>query len=131
MAALQGEGDEDGLDTKTSRKSSSLHGSSEFRSCSLDAVNPFVLLLCGRGGDSVESVVSLDDAAVCLCLAGLDHLIFVVRDEELKAVLGETRTNKAGDLHQLEMSNTQTSFLMTEERIWVKLSKEELDLFLR
>lgn len=33
-------------------------------------------------------MVSLDDAAVRLRLAGLDHLIFVVGDEELEAVLG-------------------------------------------
>lgn len=31
-------------------------------------------------------MVSLDDATVCLRLAGLDHLIFVVWDEELEAV---------------------------------------------
>lgn len=59
---------------------------------SLNAVDPFILLLCGRGRDPVKSVVSLDDAAVCLRLTGLDHLIFVVGDEELKAVLGESRT---------------------------------------
>lgn len=53
---------------------------------SFDAVDPFVLLLRGRGGDSVKSVVALDDAAVCLRLTGLDHLIFVVRDEQLEAV---------------------------------------------
>lgn len=34
-------------------------------------------------------MVSLDDAAVCLRLAGLDHLIFVVGDEQLEAVLRE------------------------------------------
>lgn len=41
-------------------------------------------------------MVPLDDAAVCLRLAGLDHLIFVVRDEELKAVLED----ESGDLCQ-------------------------------
>lgn len=56
---------------------------------SLDAFNPFVFLLCGWGGDSVESVVSLDNAAVCLRLAGFDDLIFVVGNEELEAVLRE------------------------------------------
>lgn len=126
MAALQGGGgDEDGLDTKTSRKIIIIalivcRRESEFRSCSLDAVDPFVLLLCGRGGDSVESVVSLDDAAVRLRLAGLDHLVFVVRDEELKAVLGESRTNR---MSQEIYVNTQISFLMTEKRIWERLFK--------
>lgn len=41
-------------------------------------------------------MVSLDDAAVCLRLAGLDHLIFVVGDVELEAVLREG-TNKQGE----------------------------------
>lgn len=54
---------------------------------SLDALDPFFLLLCGRSGDSVKGVVALDDAAVGLRLTGFDHLIFVVGDEELKAVL--------------------------------------------
>lgn len=58
---------------------------------SLDAVDPFVLFLGCRGGDSVEGVVSLDDATVCLRLAGLYHLIFVVWDEELKTVLLQKR----------------------------------------
>lgn len=63
---------------------------------SLDAVDPLVLLLSRRGGDSVEGVVSLDDAAVCLRLAGLYHLIFVVRDEELKTVLLQNRRTGRG-----------------------------------
>lgn len=69
---------------------------------SLDAVDPLLLLLRGWGGDSVKSVVALDDAAVCLRLTGLDHLIFVVRDEELKAVLGESNSWVRGisDGHQ-------------------------------
>ena len=55
---------------------------------SLDAGDPLVLLL-GRGGrDAVEGVVALDDAAVGLRLAGLDHLVLLVRDVELKTVLG-------------------------------------------
>lgn len=58
---------------------------------SLDAADPLVLLLGRRGGDSVEGVVSLDDAAVRLRLAGLDHLIFVVRDEELETVLLQSK----------------------------------------
>lgn len=61
---------------------------------SLDAFNPLVLLLCGRSRDPVNGVVSLDDPAVCLRLAGLDHLIFAVGDEELEAVLGRSMWNK-------------------------------------
>ena len=65
--------------------------SRESRTDSLDAADPFVLLLCSRSRDSVKRVVSLDNTAVCLCLTGLDHLIFVVGDEELEAVLGEKK----------------------------------------
>lgn len=55
---------------------------------SLDALDPLLLLL-GRGGrDAVHGVVALHHTPVCLCLAGLDHLVLVVRDVELKAVLG-------------------------------------------
>lgn len=53
-----------------------------------DAAHPFILLLRGGGGDPVDCVVALHHSAVGLRLAGLDHLVFVVRDEELKAVLG-------------------------------------------
>lgn len=52
-----------------------------------DAVDPFVLLLGGRCRDPVKRVAPLHDASVCLRLTGLDHLVFVVGDEELKAVL--------------------------------------------
>lgn len=62
-----------------------------------DAAHPLVLLLARGGRDSVEGVVSLHDAAVCLRLAGLYHLVFVVRDEELKTVLlQKTRTRRGG-----------------------------------
>lgn len=64
----------------------------ELKCHSLDAVDPLVLLLCGRGGDPVESVVSLHHAAVCLRLAGFDHLISVVGDEQLEAVLENSTT---------------------------------------
>lgn len=56
---------------------------------SLDAADPLVLLLGRGGGDPVEGVVPLHHAPVRLRLAGLDHLVFVVRDEELKTVLKE------------------------------------------
>lgn len=102
MAALQ-VGDEGGLDRNHRRRRTD--GEREFKWGSLDAVDPFVLLLCGRGGDSVKSVVSLDDAAVCLRLAGLDHLIFVVRDEELEAVLArEENKQDESDLCLQELS---------------------------
>lgn len=65
-----------------------------------DAVDPLVLLLGCRGGDSVEGVVSLDDAAVCLRLAGLYHLIFVVWDEELKTVLLQDTGTRRGDFQR-------------------------------
>ncbi len=104
MAALQGE-DEGGWDDKTSRESSERER--EIKCGSLDAVDPFVLLLCGRGRDPVKSVVSLDDAAVCFRLAGLDHLIFVVRDEELETVLGRSRTNKMSQEIYVNRSTTE------------------------
>lgn len=63
---------------------------------SLDAFDPFFLLLCSRSGDSVKGVVSLDDAAVGLRLTGFDHLIFVVGDEELKAVLRKHEDKNEG-----------------------------------
>lgn len=53
-----------------------------------DAAHPFVLLLRGGGRDPVHGVVALHHAPVGLRLARLDHLVFVVRDEELEAVLG-------------------------------------------
>lgn len=40
-------------------------------------------------------MVALNDAAVRLRFAGLDHLISVVRDEELKAVLGNATRIKS------------------------------------
>lgn len=54
---------------------------------SLDAFDPFVLLLSCWSRDSVERVVSLHHSAVRLRLTRFDHLIFIVGDEELKAVL--------------------------------------------
>lgn len=62
---------------------------------SLDAFDPLVLLLCSRSRDPVKRVVALDDAAVCLRLAGFDHLVFVVGDEKLEAVLG-ARKDRTG-----------------------------------
>lgn len=56
----------------------------------LDAVHPFVLLLSRGGRDAVEGVVALHHATVGLRLAGFDHLVFVVGDEKLKAVLRRT-----------------------------------------
>lgn len=111
MAALQVE-DEGGLDDKTSRnhhhvQEGERERESVFKCGSLDAVDPFILLLCGRGGDPIKSVVALDDAAVCLRLAGLDHLIFVVRDEELKAVLGRSRTNKMSQEIHVNRNTTE------------------------
>lgn len=85
MAALQAE-DGGRLDTRP-HAAPLLGGREGKKRGSLDAVHPLILLLCGRGRDSVKSVVSLDDASVRLRLAGFDHLILVVGDEELKAVL--------------------------------------------
>lgn len=61
---------------------------------SLDAVDPFILLLSSWGRDPVKSVVTLDDTAVSLCLTRLDHLILVVGDKELEAVLQGNVTNR-------------------------------------
>ena len=49
-------------------------------------------------------MVALNDTAVGLCLTGLDHLIFVVGDVELEAVLVRERHGKdeAGGLCQQE-----------------------------
>ena len=41
-------------------------------------------------------MVALDDASVSLRLAGLDHLVLVVGDVELKAVLEVTREGGGG-----------------------------------
>lgn len=66
---------------------------------SLDAFDPVVLLLGGRSGDPVDRVVSLHDPAVRLRLAGLDHLVLVVGDEELEAVLGGgTQQSQGGEI---------------------------------
>lgn len=62
----------------------------------LYAVDPLVLLLRSRCRDSVKCVVSLNDAAIRLRLAGFDHLIFVVWDEELETVLTQSRRNGSG-----------------------------------
>lgn len=53
----------------------------------LDAADPFIFFFNSWGWDSVECVVSLHHATICLSLAGLYHLILIVRDEQLKAVL--------------------------------------------
>lgn len=53
----------------------------------LDAVHPFLLLFGGGGRDAVEGVVALHDPSVSLRLACFYHLVLVVRDEKLKAVL--------------------------------------------
>ncbi|TNN64858.1 hypothetical protein EYF80_024949 [Liparis tanakae] len=47
--------------------------------------------ISGGGGDPVEGVVALDNASVRLSLAGFYHLVLVVRNEKLKAVLQERR----------------------------------------
>lgn len=57
-----------------------------FTDGSFDAADPLVLLFAGGSWDSVKSVVALDNAAVCFCFTGFDHLVFVVGDEELKTV---------------------------------------------
>ena len=54
---------------------------------SLDAVHPVIRLRQGGGRDAVDAVVALDDPSIGLGLAGFDHLVLVVWDEELKAVL--------------------------------------------
>lgn len=48
-------------------------------------------------------MVSLDDAAVCLSLAGLDHLIFVVGDEQLEAVLREIMVEAGRRVNKLHV----------------------------
>lgn len=53
----------------------------------LDAVDPFVLLLRGGGGDTVHIVVSLHDPPISLRLTRLNQLTTVVGDVQLKAVL--------------------------------------------
>lgn len=58
-----------------------------FNQHSLNAVHPFVFLLGSGSRDAVEGVVPFDDPSVRLCLTCLDHLVLIVRDEELKAVL--------------------------------------------
>lgn len=59
----------------------------------LDALDPLFLLLGRRRGDPVHGVVALHHAPVRLGLAGLDYLVFIVRDIKLKAVL---RSKKGG-----------------------------------
>lgn len=53
---------------------------------SFDAVHPLILLLGGGSRDPVEGVVPLHHSAVRLRFTGLDHLVLVLWDEELKAV---------------------------------------------
>lgn len=53
----------------------------------LDAVDPFVLLLRCGGGDAVHHVVSFHHPSVSLCLARLDQLTTVVGNVELETVL--------------------------------------------
>lgn len=52
-----------------------------------DAVHPHVLFFGRFGGDAVEGVVALHHPPVSVRLARFYHLVFVVRNEELKAVL--------------------------------------------
>lgn len=52
-----------------------------------DAVHPLVLFFGCLGGDAVEGVVALHHPPVSLRLARFYHLVFVVGNEELKAVL--------------------------------------------
>lgn len=52
----------------------------------LNAVHPFIFLLDGGSGDAVEGVISFHDPSVRLGLTRFDHLVLIVRDEELKAV---------------------------------------------
>ena len=53
----------------------------------LDALDPVLLLLRRRGRDAVHRVVPLHHSPVSLRLTGLNHLVFVVGDVKLKAVL--------------------------------------------
>jgi hypothetical protein len=64
---------------------------------SLDAGDPFFLLLSCGGRDSIEGVVALNNASVRLGLTRLDHLIPVVRDEQLKTVLREREKARERD----------------------------------
>lgn len=59
---------------------------------SLDAVHPLVLLLDGGSRDAVERVIPLHHASVSLRLTRLDHLVLIIRDEELEAVLRSKHT---------------------------------------
>lgn len=54
---------------------------------SLDAVHPFLLFFGGLGRDAVEGVVALHDPSISFRLARFYHLVFVVGNEKLKAVL--------------------------------------------
>lgn len=53
----------------------------------LDTVDPFVLLLSGGCWDAVEGVIAFHHTSVGLRLAGLYHLVFIIWDEKLKAIL--------------------------------------------
>lgn len=53
----------------------------------LDAVHPLLLLFSGRGRDAVEGVVALHYPSISFRLACFYHLVLVVGDEKLKAVL--------------------------------------------
>lgn len=53
----------------------------------LDAVHPLVLLFSGGGRDAVEGVVALHYPSISFRLACFYHLVLVVGDEKLKAVL--------------------------------------------
>lgn len=53
----------------------------------LDAVHPLLLLLSGGGRDAVEGVVALHYPPISFRLACFYHLVLVVGDEKLKAVL--------------------------------------------
>lgn len=82
---------------------------------SLDAFDPFVLLLCSRSRDPVKRVVALDDAAVRLRLAGFDHLVFVVGDEKLEAILGP-RKDRTGVKTQTK-KQTNVFFISSQIRM--------------
>lgn len=53
----------------------------------LDAVHPLLLLFSGGGRDAVEGVVALHYPSISFRLACFYHLVLVVGDEKLKAVL--------------------------------------------
>lgn len=65
--------------------------SARVRGLLLDGFDPLLLLLRRGCGYSVDHVVALDDAPVCLRLAGFDDLAFVVGVVQLKAVLDKGR----------------------------------------